>query len=205
MSDPRGQQQPTPHSPPPHPANPYAQPYGQPYAQPQPQPYGHPYAQPYGEPYAQSQPQPPYVQPPRVPEPAGDERRMCAAAVDCVLALGGGTGLGLRVLPLLKAEADSLLLAVCCVLGLSFVNQVLGAWLFRASVGKWMLRMRVVRETDAGRPGFWRLVHRWLIGMTWLPMQPLRSLVWSDGDPYEDHCKILYVRVKDLRRLRHPG
>jgi len=130
---------------------------------------------------------------------------MFAAAVDCVLSLGGGSALGLRVLPLFKVEANSLLLAVCWVLGLSFVNQVLGAWIFRASAGKWMLRMRVVRETDAGRPGFWRLVHRWLIGMTWLPMQPLRSLVWSDGDPYEDHCKIVYVRFKDLRRLERLG
>ncbi|MEU0838514.1 RDD family protein [Streptomyces sp. NPDC005962] len=195
MIDPRGQRQPSPH---PSPPNPYAQPHGQ--------PYGQPYAEPYAEPYGQQPYGPPSPhQPPRVPEPAGDERRICAAAVDCVLALGGGSALGLRVLPLLKAEADSLLLAVCCVLGLSFANQVLGTWIFRASVGKWMLRMRVVRETDAGRPGFWRLVHRWLIGMTWLPMQPLRSLVWSDGDPYEDHCKIAYVRVKDLRRRHHPG
>ncbi|MFD7506563.1 RDD family protein [Streptomyces sp. NPDC059850] len=173
MIDPRGQQQPYPHSPPP---NPYAQPYA-----------------------------PPSPQPVRVPEPAGDERRMFAAAVDCVLALGGGVPLGMDVLPKLKVEIEPLFLAIACVFGLSIINQVLGAWIFRASLGKWMLRMRVVRETDAGRPGFWRLVHRWLLGMTWLPMQPLRYLTCADGDPYEDHCKLRYVRLKDLRRLRHMG
>ncbi|WP_421107212.1 RDD family protein [Streptomyces sp. NEAU-S77] len=199
MSDPRGQHQPIPHSPPPQPGNPYAQRYGQPHAQPHNQPYGQPYAPPYGQPAPQ--PQPP--QPVRVPEPAGDERRMFAAAVDCVLALGGGFPLGMDVLPKFTAGVEPLLLAVACIFGLSIVNQVLGAWIFRASFGKWMLRMRVVRETDAGRPGFWRLVHRWLLGMTWLPMQPVRYLACADGDPYEDHCKIRYVRVKDLRRLRH--
>ncbi|EFL25499.1 conserved hypothetical protein [Streptomyces himastatinicus ATCC 53653] len=182
MSDPRGQHQPIPHSLPPRPGNPYAQPHGQPYA----------------PPYGQPAPQP---QPVRVPEPASDERRIFAAAVDCVLVLGGGPTLGMDVLPKFTPGVDPLLLAVACVFGLSIVNQVLGAWIFRASLGKWMLRMRVVRETDAGRPGFWRLLHRWLLGLTWLPMQPVRYLACADGDPYEDHCKIRYVRLKDLRRL----
>ncbi|MFI0780156.1 RDD family protein [Streptomyces sp. NPDC021212] len=200
MSDPRGQYQPTPHSPPPVSGNPYSQPHGQ-----HGQPYPHPYAHPSPQPDERSAPPAPWPPPVRVPEPAGDERRLLAATVDCVLAWGGGSTLGLRVLPMLKVEVDSLLLAVGCVFGLSIANQVLGAWIFRASVGKWMLRMRVVRETDAGRPGFWRLMYRWLLGMTWLPMQPVRSLICADGDPYEDHCKIRYVRVKDLRRLRHRG
>ncbi|MFI0821676.1 RDD family protein [Streptomyces sp. NPDC021098] len=188
MSDPRGQYQPTPHSPPPGSGNPYAQPPAHPYAHPAPQPYAPP-----------PTPQP---RPVHVPEPAGDERRMFAATVDCALAWGGGLTLGLKVFPMLKVGADPVILFVSAVFGLSIVNQVLGAWIFRASLGKWMLWMRVVREADAGRPGFWRLVHRWLIGMTWLPMQPVRGLFGADGDPYEDHCKVRYVRVKDLRRLR---
>ncbi|MEU1804323.1 RDD family protein [Streptomyces sp. NPDC019937] len=196
MSDPRGQYQPTPHSAPPHPANPYAQPYAHPYAQ----PYAHPYAHPAPQPQPQPRPRPVHI-----PEPAGDERRMCAATVDCALAWGGGIALGLKVLPMLKVGADPVILFLGAVFGLSIANQVLGAWIFRASVGKWMLRMRVVRESDAGRPGFWRLVHRWLVGMTWLPMQPVRGLFGADGDPYEDHCNVRYVRFKDLRRLRHPG
>ncbi|MEU8828613.1 RDD family protein [Streptomyces sp. NPDC048636] len=186
MIDPRGQQQPYP--PPPHPS------YGPPQT----------YAQPGAYPPAGGYPSPAPA-PPVVPEPAGDERRMLAATVDFLLAFGAGTPLALRVLPRLEVEANALVLWLVCVFGLSFVNQVLGAWIFRASVGKWLLRMRVVRDQDAGRPGFWRLVHRWLLGMTWLPMQPVRSVCGMDGDPYEDHCELCYVRVKDLRRLGHLG
>ncbi|QKV94531.1 RDD family protein [Streptomyces sp. NA02950] len=166
-------------------------------------PYGPMPSSPHLSPHPPPGPHPPPA--PRLPEPAGDERRMLAATVDFLLAFGVGTPLALRVLPQLKVEANALVLFLVCVFGLSFANQILGAWVFRASAGKWLLRMRVVREPDAGRPGFWRLVHRWLLGMTWLPMQPVRGLFCADGDPYEDHCKVVYVRVKDLRRLGYPG
>ncbi|WP_432014876.1 RDD family protein [Streptomyces cucumeris] len=194
MIDSRGQQHP--YVPPPSsPYGPPASPYGPPSSS-----CGPP-SSPYALPHTPPGPQPPPG--PRVPEPAGDERRMLAATVDFLLAAGVGSALALRGLPQLKVEANALVLWLACVFGLSFVNQVLGAWLFRASLGKWLLRMRVVREQDAGRPGFWRLVHRWLLGLTWLPMQPVRSLIWADGDPYEDHCTLVYVRLKDLRRLGH--
>lgn len=133
-----------------------------------------------------------------VPEEIGEVRRALAAAVDGVITVVAGFGLALQL-----AEGRSVgtfwAYAVACVLGVSFVHHVSGTWILRATVGKFLLVTRVVRDTDAGRPRFWQLVRRWLMGLTWIPMQPVRSLIAADGDPYEDHCGLRYVRSRDLR------
>ncbi|SCE15313.1 RDD family protein, partial [Streptomyces sp. DvalAA-19] len=45
---------------------------------------------------------------------------------------------------------------------LSFANQVLLTMAVRASAGKLIMGVRVIRLPDAGRPEFRRLVLRWL-------------------------------------------
>lgn len=179
------------------------QPQNHPYAQPSPSPYApsNPYEQPaphgptspYAQPYQQQTPQAPSV-----PEEVSDERRILFSAIDGVITIVGGLSLAGQ---LEKMTGGSWwVYALACVFGLSFANHVLGTWIFRTTVGKFLLVTRVVREADAGRPGFWRLVARWLLGLTWLPMQPLRALIWADGDPYEDAFGLRCVRVRDLRR-----
>ncbi|MDI3422742.1 RDD family protein [Streptomyces luteolus] len=189
--------------------NPYQQPNQQPYQPPpqqqqqqQQQPYAYP-QQP--SPYAQHPP--PYQQPPArsvpsvpsVPEEVGDFRRLFAALVDGLIALFGG----LKLAELLT-EGESVGTfwgyLVGLVLGISFVHHVFGALIFRASVGKFLFTTRVVRSEDCGRPRFWQTVRRWLLGLTWLPMQLPLSLISGEGEPYDDdHCGLRYVRSKDLR------
>ncbi|WP_179079403.1 RDD family protein [Streptomyces rectiverticillatus] len=163
-----------------------------------PHPYAHPQQQHPHHPHPYAYP-PQYPTPqPAVPEAIGDERRMLAAAVDGVITVVAGLGLALQL-------ADDKSVGVFwayvagCAFGVSFVHHVLGAVVFRTTVGKFLLVSRVVRDADGGRPRFWQAVCRWLLGLTWLPMQPIRSLIGAEGDPYEDGCGLRYVRSRDLR------
>ncbi|NXY99250.1 RDD family protein [Streptomyces sp. BR123] len=109
------------------------------------------------------------------------------------------------------------LTALATLLGISFANQVLLAFLFRASAGKLITGIRVIRASDGGRAGFWRLVYRWLCGLCWLPLQPyywvrafFRGLCGGgaargtvtdndDGDLYHaDLAGLRYARRRDL-------
>ena len=154
------------------------------------QPYPHPYAHP-------PHPQP---QPPAVPEAIGDFRRWFSATVDGMVALFGGMAIAVRLIPALGGPEPFWGTILAGVFGLSFVHHVLGPWIFRTTIGKFLFAARVVRDADGGRPRFWQAVRRWAYGVTWLPMQPLLSLFGDDGDPYEDACGLRYVRAKDLRR-----
>lgn len=154
-----------------------------------------------------------------VPRQAGDVRRMCAVVLDAILAwsvwsaaaavLGKG-----EWLPGLSGAAE-LGFLVGVVVGASFANQVLLTLMTRASVGKLLTGIRVVRAADGRRPGPFRLTWRWLSGLCWLPLQPyywLRSWISlltghvsrgtvrdnEDGELYEGICGLRYVRRKDL-------
>ncbi|MFF9084198.1 RDD family protein [Streptomyces rubiginosohelvolus] len=141
-------------------------------------------------------------------------RRYLAVGLDaylCLLAVGllvrsclasGGTG---RAIALLVVQ----------LIVLSFANQVLLTMAVRASAGKLIMGVRVIRLPDAGRPGFRRLVLRWLYGLLWLPLQPWRRLrgpaVAGGGperpagrpvEPYEDLAGVRQVRRSDLRSYR---
>ncbi|MFF4218280.1 RDD family protein [Streptomyces nondiastaticus] len=183
-------QQPYPPQPPYQGPPPHQQPYAHANPYPHPQPHPHPYAQPQPQPY-------PYPQRPAVPEAVGDERRMLSAGIDGTIAVVAGLALALRIA---DDKSFGVFWAVAAggVLGVSFVHHVLGAVLFRTTVGKFLLFTRVVRAEDSGRPRFWRAVQRWLLGLTWLPMMPVWNLLGEDG-PYEDGCGLRYVRSKDLR------
>ncbi|MFD3657429.1 RDD family protein [Streptomyces sp. 24-1644] len=144
-------------------------------------------------------------------------RRYLAVAVDCYLCLLAaglltrphvGTSDAGRALPLLLALA----------LILSFANQVLLTVAVRASAGKLVMGVRVVGMPGVDRPGFGRLVRRWVLGLCWVPLQPwhwLRSLSGTaregggqpargceDGSPYEDVAGLRQVRHVDLLAYR---
>ncbi|WP_241192691.1 RDD family protein [Streptomyces sp. ADI96-02] len=104
----------------------------------------------------------------------------------------------------------------CQLLVLSFANQVLLTMAVRASAGKLIMGLRVIRLPDAGRPGFRRLVLRWLYGLFWLPLQPwyrLRGARPGGERPVErpggcrvegpeDLAGVRQVRHSDLRYYR---
>ncbi|KAK1181427.1 RDD family protein [Streptomyces sp. NBS 14/10] len=159
------------------------------------QPYPHPYAHP-----PHPQPQPHLPQPPAVPEAIGDFRRWFSATVDGLVALFGGMAIAVRLIPAVGGPEPFWGTILAGVFGLSFLHHVLGPWIFRTTIGKFLFFARVVRDADGGRPRFWQAVRRWAYGLTWLPMQPLLSLFGDDGDPYEDACGLRYVRARDLRR-----
>ncbi|CAM5478164.1 hypothetical protein GCM10010253_32870 [Streptomyces badius] len=150
---------------------------------------------------------------PRVPKGTGDMRRYLAVGLDaylCLLAVGllvhscldsGGTG-------------HAIALLVVQLIVLSFANQVLLTMAVRASAGKLIMGVRVIRLPDAGRPGFRRLVLRWLYGLLWLPLQPWRRLrgpvtprgperpAGCPAEPCEDLAGVRQVRRSDLRSYR---
>lgn len=150
---------------------------------------------------------------PRIPKGTGDMRRYLAVGLDsylCLLAVGllvrscldsGGTG-------------HAVALLVVQLVALSFANQVLLTMAVRASAGKLIMGVRVIRLPDAGRPGFRLLVLRWLYGLLWLPRQPWRRFRGpvAAGTPGrapgrrtetpEDLAGVRQVRRSDLRSYR---
>ncbi|MFH9473678.1 RDD family protein [Streptomyces anulatus] len=141
-------------------------------------------------------------------------RRYLAVGLDsylCLLAVGllvrsclnsGGTG---RAVALLVVQ----------LVALSFANQVLLTMAVRASAGKLIMGVRVIRLPDAGRPGFRLLVLRWLYGLLWLPRQPwrrFRGRAAAAGGPErppghrsgapDELAGVRQVRRSDLRSYR---
>ncbi|MFF1649837.1 RDD family protein [Streptomyces sp. NPDC058240] len=153
----------------------------------------------------------------RVPPRAGDMRRYLAVGLDCYLCL---VAAGLLVRPYVDTagvtEAVGLLLGP--TLAFSFLNHVVLTAFTGAGAGKLIMRIRVVRLPDAGRPGPWLLLRRWLYGLCWLPLQPwygLRSLLsgpgvlprstlWNggNGELHADPLGLRQVRRGDLTAHR---
>ncbi|MEU0632888.1 RDD family protein [Streptomyces sp. NPDC005989] len=110
-------------------------------------------------------------------------RRYLAVGLDCYLCL---VTVGILARPYVhradSAEAAGLLLGPALVF--SFLNHVVLTAIAGAGAGKLIMGMRVVKLPDAGRPGPWPLLLRWLHGLCWLPLQPwygLRSLLSGPG------------------------
>ncbi|MFE9406389.1 RDD family protein [Streptomyces sp. NPDC006530] len=137
--------------------------------------------------------------------PASRGRRYAAAVMDGTLALGCGLATGTGYL-LLHSVADSehgrshpglgasLLAGVA---GFSFVNHVLLVLLCRASVGKAVAGVRVVRAADGGRPRVHQALGRWLGGLTWgvIVLPFAYALGGSEAEP-QDFAGL---------RIIHPG
>lgn len=140
-------------------------------ARPQPPPYGAP------------------GRPPRIPKGTGETRRYLAVGLDCYLCL---LVVGLLVHSCLGPAHAGAGRTAAVLIGhltvLSFANQVLLTMAVRASAGKLIMGVRVIRLPDAGRPEFRRLVLRWLYGLFWLPLQPwhhLRRTATAEPPPRE--------------------
>lgn len=144
-------------------------------------------------------------------------RRYLAVGLDSYLCL---LAVGLLVRSCLNSGGTGHAVALLVVqsVALSFANQVLLTMAVRASAGKLIMGVRVIRLPDAGRPGFRLLVLRWLYGLLWLPRQPWRRLrgAAAAGAPGrapgrapdrrseapEDLAGVRQVRRSDLRSYR---
>ncbi len=112
--------------------------------------------------------------PTRAPAPT-QVRRITAATVDALIALVcglvAGAAAGVKVIDgvvELRPQSPAVWgAALGTALGLSFVNHVLLTLATRASLGKLITGLRVVRALDGGRPGLLRLTGRWLFGFYW--------------------------------------
>ncbi|MFF6906100.1 RDD family protein [Streptomyces sp. NPDC012389] len=153
-----------------------------------------------------------------MPRGTGETRRYLAVGLDCYLCL---LVVGLLVHSCLgpahagAGRTAALLIGHLTVL--SFANQVLLTMAVRASAGKLIMGVRVIRLPDAGRPEFRRLVLRWLYGLFWLPLQPwhhLRRTTTAEPPPRErlggcprtapdtDLAGVRQVHRSDLRYYR---
>lgn len=181
---------------PPHPAPPQ-QPYqGPPYQGP-PHPHAaHPYAP---QPTAQSPYGPPAAAP-RIPNEVDTMRRFGAILLDGLLALAAAyialISAGHADLPALQTFYT----VAGAGFGISFLNHVLLTRIGGASLGKFAVRTRVIRETDASRPRLPRLFRRWLGGYFFLVVWIIAACFEMEDDP-EDFCGVRLVRYKDLRAL----
>lgn len=149
---------------------------------------------------------------PRVPKGTSDMRRYLAVGIDSYLCL---LSVGLLVRSCLNSggAGHAVALLVVQLVTLSFANQVLLTLAVRASAGKLIMGVRVIRLPDAGRPGFRLLVRRWLYGLLWLPRRPWHRLHGpaaagpdrAPGRPSEapeDLAGVRQVRRSDLRAYR---
>ncbi|WP_433340336.1 RDD family protein [Streptomyces sp. CA-253872] len=111
----------------------------------------------------------------RQPAPT-QARRVTAAVVDALIALlcglAAGAAAGVEVVDgVVELRPGSPAVwgtALGTALGLSFLNQVLLTWATRASLGKLLAGLRVIRAADGRRPGPLRLAGRWLFGFYWM-------------------------------------
>ncbi|MFE6164341.1 RDD family protein [Streptomyces sp. NPDC056486] len=120
------------------------------------------------------------------PAPA---RRATAAVIDALIALAcglvAGAAAGVKVsdgVVELRPQSPTVWgLALGVAVGVSFVNHVLLTLAARASLGKVITGLRVVRASDGRRPGPLRLVGRWLFGFYWMILfVPLHLATDSD-------------------------
>ncbi|MGW5865801.1 RDD family protein [Streptomyces sp. NPDC055239] len=103
-------------------------------------------------------------------------RRVTAAVIDAFTALlcglAAGIAAGVKVVDgvvELRPQSPAVWGAVLgAAIGFSFLNHVLLTFATRASLGKLVASLRVVRSSDGGRPGFLRLGGRWLFGFYWM-------------------------------------
>ncbi|MFJ1592158.1 RDD family protein [Kitasatospora albolonga] len=145
---------------------------------------------------------------PRVPRGTGETRRYLATGLDCYLCL---LVVGLLLHSCLGATDAGAGRTAAVLVGqltvLSFANQVLLTMAVRASAGKLIMGVRVIRLPDAGRPEFRRLVLRWLYGLLWLPLQPWHHLRRATAEPPPRNrpggCPRAASSPTDLAGVRH--
>ncbi|WP_327101640.1 RDD family protein [Nocardia vinacea] len=129
-----------------------------------------------------------------VPEEASDARLIFASIFDGALAIAGGAALTVVVMGFDLTDLLAVPFVILYTLGLSFTNHVWGSVLFRGSIGKHLLGLRVVRAKDGGRPRFWRSILRWLVGFVMFVIMVLAE----DWDGIGQACGLRTVLRRDL-------
>ncbi|MBB5914766.1 hypothetical protein BJY24_003633 [Nocardia transvalensis] len=81
-------------------------------------------------------------------------------------------------------------LAVAAYLVASFVNTTLVQWVLRASVGKALFGLAVIRGKDGGRPTFGNL-------LVWYFLRGINLALENSSDGYQ---QVVAVRRRDIRR-----
>lgn len=131
-------------------------------------------------------------------------RRVTAATIDalaalvCGLAAGAAAGVKVvdEVVELRPQSATVWGAALGTAIGFSLVNHVLLTLAARASLGKLVAGLRVVRVSNGGRPGFFRLIGRWLFGFYWMAVfVPIHLATDSDVEQ-QDAVGLRIVRRK---------
>ncbi|WP_282794179.1 RDD family protein [Streptomyces sp. CC224B] len=125
--------------------------------------------------------------PPPGPAPSAP-RRITGAVIDALLALvcgaAAGAAVGIKVVDgvaELRLAPATGAAALAGAVAFSLVNHVLLTAACRASLGKLLTGLRVVRAADGGWPGLARLTGRWVFGFYWAVVAvPLH--VASDSD-----------------------
>ncbi|MGP4114930.1 RDD family protein [Streptomyces sp. 4N509B] len=136
-----------------------------------------------------------------IPEEADEGWLLLATTTDLLVTLGVGI-VGARAFAVEDLDILGYVLPFLgCALAVSFLNHVLGMWLLRASVGKLLWGLRVVRVVDGGRPGFWRSVGRWLSGYGLLVVM----MMAEEGGGVGEACGLRTVRRRHLRRYTRYG
>lgn len=131
-----------------------------------------------------------------------DGRRLTAvtfdASVSIMSGLAAGTAAGVRmvdgVVELSLASPIVWGAAVGAALALSFVNHVCLTLVARASLGKLVAGLRVVRESDMERPGFFQLIRRWLYGFGWMVFSVPIHLATDSDVSQQDAVGVRIVR-----------
>ncbi|MEV6750834.1 RDD family protein [Streptomyces sp. NPDC051214] len=133
-------------------------------------------------------------------------RRATAAVIDALLALvcgiTAGAAAGVKVsdgVVELRPQSPAVWgLALGVAVGVSLVNHVLLTQAARASLGKLITGLRVVRASDGHRPGLVRLTGRWLFGFYWMIVfVPLH--VATDSDVEQQDAVGIRVRRRTVR------
>ncbi|MFE0189503.1 RDD family protein [Streptomyces sp. NPDC058989] len=135
---------------------------------------------------------------PHVPREANDMRRLGAVLLDGLLALTAAL-IAMRATERADLPGMQVFYATAgACFGLSFLNHVVLTRIGGASIGKFAVRTRVVRETDASRPRLPRLFRRWLGGYLFVLVWIIAAFFDMAEGP-EDFCGIRLVRFRDLR------
>ncbi|MET9307588.1 RDD family protein [Streptomyces cellulosae] len=128
------------------------------------------------------------------PEAAASEgRRLRAVLVDGVTGLLAGLAIGVAA-STSPGWPTPWVAGLGGALAVSLVNHVIVTWAAQRSLGKLAAGLRVVRDTDGGRPQLPALARRWIYGLGWMLFAvPLR--VASDSDiRQQDACGLRVVR-----------
>ncbi|GGQ47420.1 RDD family protein [Streptomyces althioticus] len=132
------------------------------------------------------------------PEAAASEgRRLCAVLVDGVFGLLAGLVIAVAA-SVSPGSPTPWMAGLGGALAASLVNHVLVTWATQRSLCKLAAGLRVVRDTDGGRPQLPALARRWIYGLGWMLFAVPLHVASDSNVRQQDACGLRIVR-------RNPG